>query len=276
MKRNLSLLAFVLSLFSLAAFAQTSTMDSAKEKNVQITQGPSITSITGTSATISWTTDKKAANHVKYRVANGAWKSAYTPGGSTNHSAQLTGLQPSQTVDWQILTQDGDVRTSGQFQTASTATGTAPDVNASTGANTGASPGTTASSGTRVPLYRFLSTNSDARTFGTSTSAPSGFRQEGTTGYVMQSQAPGTVPLYSLTNGGDDMLSTNPSEGGYRNTGIVGYIATSQQPGTVPFYRMVNTKDGKHFATADPQEHSQLLGNGSFRDDGTLGYIWQQ
>jgi hypothetical protein len=273
MKRNLSLLAFVLSLISLAAFAQTSTMDSAKEKNVQITQGPTVTNITGTSATINWTTDKKAANHVKYRVANEAWKSAYTAGGSTNHSAQLTGLQPGQTVDWQILTQDGDVRTSGQFQTASTATGTAPDVNASSAAGNTGTPGAT---GTKVPLYRFVSTNSDAHTYSTSTSAPSGFRQEGTAGYVMQSQVPGTVPLYSLTNGSDSMLSTNPSEGGYQNSGIVGYIATSQQPGTVPLYRMVNTKDGKHFATADTQEHSQVLGSGGFRDDGTLGYIWQQ
>lgn len=272
MRRNLSLLAFVLSLISMAAFAQTSTMDSAKEKNVNITQGPTITSITGTSATINWTTDKKAANHVKYRVANGAWKSAYTAGGSTNHSAQLTGLQPGQTVDWQILTQDGDVRTSGQFQTASTATGTAPDVNASSSTNAG-TPG--AASGAKVPLYRFVSTSSDAHTFGTSTSAPSGFREEGPAGYVMQSQAPGTVPLYSLTNGTDSMLSTNASEGGFQNSGIVGYIASTQQPGTVPLYRLVNTKDGKHIATSSPEEHSQLLAAG-FRDDGTLGYIWQQ
>lgn len=273
MRRNLTLLAFVLSLISLAALAQTSTMDSKSEKNVQITQGPTITNITGTTATINWTTDKSAANHVKYRVANGAWKSAYTAGGGTNHSAQLTGLQPGQSVEWQILTRDGDIRTSGQFQTASTATGTAPDVNASSAGNTGTPA---AASGSKVPLYRFVSTSSDAHTFSTSTSAPSGFRQEGIAGYVMQSQAPGTVPLYSLTNGTDSMLSTNPSEGGYQNSGIAGYIATSQQPGTVPLYRMVSTKDGKHFATADPQEHSQLLSNGSFKDDGALGYVWQQ
>lgn len=273
MRRNLSLLAFVLSLMSLAAFAQTSTMDQKSEKNVHITQGPTITNITGTSATINWTTDKNAANHVKYRVANGAWKSAYTAGGSTNHSAQLSGLQPGQSVDWQILTRDGDIRTSGQFQTASTAAGTAPDVNAGSAANAG-TPG--AATGAKVPLYRFVSTSSDEHTFGTSTSAPSGFREEETAGYVMQSQGPGTVPLYLLTSGSDAMLSTNPSEGGYQNSGIVGYIATSQQPGTVPLYRMVSTKDAKHFATANPQEHSQLLGNGSFKDDGTVGYVWQQ
>jgi hypothetical protein len=166
------------------------------------------------------------------------------------------------------------VRTSGQFQTAATANGTAPDVNASSSGNAG-TPGTT---GTKVPLYRFVSTNSDEHTFSTSTSAESGFRQEGIAGYVMQSQAPGTIPIYALKSGNDQILSTSPSEGAgaYQNTGVVGYIASSQQPGTVPLYRMVSTKDGKHFATASPQEHAQLLSSGQYKDEGTLGYIWQQ
>ena len=93
----------------------------------------------------------------------------------------------------------------------------------------------------------------------------------------MQSQTAGTTPLYSLTSSTDAMLSTNGSEGAgtFQNSGVVGYIATSQEPGTVPFYRMVNTKDGKHFATASPQEHAQAL-SGGYRDDGILGYVWQQ
>jgi len=94
----------------------------------------------------------------------------------------------------------------------------------------------------------------------------------------MQSQVPGTVPLYSLTSANDEMLSTNAAEGAglFQNSGVVGYIATSQQPGTVPLYRLVSTQDGKHFATANPQEHAQLLSSGQFKDDGTIGYIWQQ
>lgn len=276
MKFKWTIAGLSLLLFTAMVWAQTNTMDQASEKNVQITQGPTISNISGTSATIHWTTDKNASNHVKYRVAgSGNWQSAYHAGGSRDHSLQLTGLQPGQTYEWQILTRDGDVRTSGQFQTAATASGTAPDVNASSAGNAG-TPGTP--TGTKVPLYRFVSTNSDQHTYSVSTSAPSGFRQEGTAGYLMQSQVPGTVPLYSLTSSNDEMLSTNASEaaGTYQNSGVVGYIATSQQPGTVPLYRMVNTKDGKHFATANPQEHSQLVTSGALKDDGVIGYIWQQ
>lgn len=273
MKNKWTMAGLSLLFFTTMVWAQTNTMDKASEKNVQITQGPTVNNVTGNSATIQWTTNKTAANHVKYRVANsGTWQSAYHAGGSTNHSLQLTGLQPGQTYEWQILTRDGDVRTSGQFQTAATANGSAPAVSAN-------NPSGATANGAKVPLYRFVSTNSDEHLYSASASAPqSGFNSEGVAGYLMQSQAPGTVPLYSLTSSTDDMLSTNPSEGAgtYQNSGQLGYIATSQQPGTVPFYRMVNTKDGKHFATANSQEHAQLLGNGSFRDDGILGYVWQQ
>ena len=275
MKFKWTIAGLSLLLFAAMVWAQTNTMDQASEKNVQITQGPTISNISGTSATIHWTTDKNASNHVKYRVAgSGNWQSAYHAGGSKDHSLQLTGLQPGQTYEWQILTRDGDVRTSGQFQTAATAAGTAPDVNASSAGNAG-TPGAT---GAKVPLYRFVSTNSDEHTFNTSASPESGFRQEGIAGYVMQSQAPGTVPIYALKSGNDEILSTSATEaaGTYQNTGVVGYIASSQQPGTVPLYRMVSTKDGKHFATSNPQEHAQLISSGQFRDEGTLGYIWQQ
>jgi hypothetical protein len=276
MKYKWTLAGLTLLLFSAMVWAQTNTMDQASEKNVQITQGPTISNITGNSATIHWTTSKTASNHVKYRVAgSGNWQNAYNAGGSTDHSLQLTGLQPGQTYEWQILTRDNDVRTSGQFQTAATAGGTAPDVNASAG-----QPGATTpagATGAKVPLYRFVSTNSDEHTFSASNAAQGNFRLEGPAAYVMQSQTAGTTPLYSLTSSSDSMLSTNASEGAgtYQNSGVVGYIATSQESGTVPFYRMVNTKDGKHFATASAQEHAQAL-SGGYKDDGILGYVWQQ
>jgi hypothetical protein len=279
MRRNLTLLAFVLALFSVAAFAQTSTMDSAKEKNVQITQGPTITNITGTSATINWTTDKKAANHVKYRVANGAWKSAYTAGGSTNHSAQLTGLQPGQTVDWQILTQDGDIRTSGQFQTASTSTGTAPDVNASSGAN----PGTSSASASHVPLYRLdnpAKRDQHIYTTNPSEAAVANWSQAGTVGYLATSQQSGTTPLYRiLLSNGDRLYTTSAEEknsaigSGGKDEGIVGYIATSQQPGTEPLYRLRNSKDGTYLFTTSPAELASATAQG-YRQEGITGYMF--
>src|SRR5579864_5938266 len=117
MKRTLTLLGLSLMLSAAPLFAQR-PMDQANEKAVQITSGPSITNITGSTATINWSTNSAGANHVRYRVAgsNSAWKSAYAPGGGTNHSLQLTGLEPGKTYEWQILTRDGDLRTAGQFQ----------------------------------------------------------------------------------------------------------------------------------------------------------------
>ena len=67
----------------------------------------------------------------------------------------MTGLEPSKTYEWQILTRDGDLRTAGQFQSAA-AGGTAPDVNANAG-NAPAyptSPAPGASNDGKVPLYR--------------------------------------------------------------------------------------------------------------------------
>jgi hypothetical protein len=278
MRRNLSLLAFVLSLMSLAAFAQTSTMDSKSEKNVHITQGPSVTAITGTSATLNWTTDKTAANHVKYRVANGDWKSAFTPGGSTNHSAQLTGLQPGQTVEWQILTRDGDIRTSGQFQTAATATGTAPDVNAST-----SSPGASSATAAHVPLYRGDNPgNQDQHVYTTNQGeiTGAGWTPAGTVGFVATSQESGTEPLYRiLLANGDHFYTTSASERGTvlgqggKDEGIVGYIASSQQPGSKPLYRLVSTKDGTHFYTSSPADLATAAARG-YKQEGVIGYVF--
>ena len=87
MKRTLTLLGLSLILSAAPLFAQKA-MDSANEKAVQITSGPSITNITGSTATINWTTNSPGANHVQYRIAgsNSAWKSAYHSGGGTSHS----------------------------------------------------------------------------------------------------------------------------------------------------------------------------------------------
>jgi Purple acid Phosphatase, N-terminal domain/Repeat of unknown function (DUF5648) len=272
MKRTWITAGIMLLLLLPVVYAQTSTMDSASEKSVQITSGPTITNNTGNAATMHWTTNKAGANHVKYREAgSGNWQSAYHAGGGTDHTLQLTGLQPGKNYEYQILTRDGDIRTSGQFQMPATAGGTV-NVSSTSPATAPSTPGAPATTtAPKVPLYRFVGTNGQ-HVYSTSTSAPSGFRQEGVAGYVLQSQAADTAPLYMLTNPNDAMLSTSASEGGMQGS-QVGYIATSQQPGTQPFYRLLD-KSGHHFATASPEERAQALASG-MKDDGTLGYIWQ-
>jgi len=286
MKRTLTLLGLGLMLSAPVAFAQK-PMDSANEKAVQITQGPTISNITGNSATINWTTNSAGANHVRYRVAgsNSAWKSAYAPGGGTNHSLQLTGLEPGKTYEWQILTRDGDLRTAGQFQSAATAGGTAPDVNANAG-NTPAypAPAPGATNDGKVPLYRSSNSTGNLHLYTTNAGEQNanGFHAEGITGYLLSSQGSGTVPLYRMTGGNGDTLLTQASNErsamqahGYRDDGIVGYIASTQAPGTMPLYRLSSPDGSAHFYTASTTEKSQFQGQG-WRDEGVVGYIYQQ
>ena len=286
MKRTLMLLGLGLMLSAPLAFAQK-PMDQANEKAVQITQGPSITNISGNSATINWTTNSSGANRVRYRVAgsNSAWKTAAHPGGGTSHSLQLTGLEPGKTYEWQILTTDGDLRTSGQFQSAATANGTAPDVNASSSAapaTPAAGSGDTAS-GAKVALYRSVSNTNGGHLYSTTANDQAGaYKTEGVTGYLMTSQVSGTQPLYRLSNGkGDMVLTTDPNlratmQGqGYKDEGPVGYIATSQLAGTQPFYQITSPDGANHFYTTSAGERDQVVGRG-WKDEGTIGYVWTQ
>jgi len=262
-------------------------MDQANEKAVHITQGPTITNISGNSATINWTTNSSGANRVRYRVAgsNSEWKTATHPGGGTSHSLQLTGLEPGKTYEWQILTTDGDLRTSGQFQSAATANGTAPDVNASSSAAPAApaaGSGDTAS-GTKVALYRSVSNTNGGHLYSTTANDQAGaYKTEGVTGYLMTSQVSGTQPLYRLSNGkGDMVLTADPNlratmqSQGYKDEGPVGYIATSQLAGTQPFYQVTSPDGANHFYTTSAGERDQVVGRG-WKDQGTIGYVWTQ
>jgi uncharacterized protein DUF5648/purple acid phosphatase-like protein len=283
MKRTISLLAASLLWVATPIFAQK-PMDQASEKAVQITSGPNITNITPTGATINWTTNSAGANHVRYRIAgsNNAWQSAYHAGGGTSHSLQLSGLQPGKTYEWQILTRDGDLRTAGQFQTPSS--GTAPDVNASATTPATAPPTTGASpTGTKVPLYRGVSNTAGTHVYSTNPAdASNGARMEGVSGYLMQSQAPETVPLYKLVNAaGDELLTADANErasataSGYSDQGVLGYVATSQQTGTQPLYKVASADNKSHFYTTNSGERDQVVGRG-WRDQGVVGYVWTQ
>jgi len=283
MKRTLTLLGLGLMLSAPVAFAQK-PMDQANEKAVQITQGPSITNISGNSATINWTTNSSGANRVRYRVAgsNSEWKTATHPGGGTSHSLQLTGLEPGKTYEWQILTTDGDLRTAGQFQSAATANGTSPDVNASANGGAPAQATGDTSNGARVPLYRG-SNPQGAHLYSANASDVSngGFKSEGTAGNLMVSQVSGTTPLYRLSSAAKDSFLTRDSNErtsamgqGYQDQGIVGYIATSQQSGTQPLYRLYNPGAGQHFYTTSDSERQQAIRTG-MKDEGVIGYVWQ-
>jgi hypothetical protein len=125
----------IVALLSIGAMAQTSTpskknstskqhQETAQEKasgindQVDITSGPTVSNITRNSATLTWTTNKNAATRVRYGTdqANPG-KHAFTAGGTTQHSVQLTGLQPGQTYHYEIENKSGHDRFKGSFQT---------------------------------------------------------------------------------------------------------------------------------------------------------------
>lgn len=87
------------------------------ERAVQIVGGPNVMPVGGGNANLHWTTNDIAATHVKYGTdPNNLTQDAYHPGGAKDHQVTLTNLQPGQTYYYHILTRDGDVRYTGQFQ----------------------------------------------------------------------------------------------------------------------------------------------------------------
>ena len=147
--------------------------------------------------------------------SNSAWKSATHWGGGTNHSLQLTGLEPGKTYEWQILTTDGDLRTSGQFQSAATATGTAPDVNASAAPAGAPADSSGTANGAKVPLYRASNSTGNLHLYTTNAGeeTSNGFHAEGTAGYILSTPTSGAVPLYRLTGAnGDTVLTLDANE----------------------------------------------------------------
>jgi hypothetical protein len=287
MKRRLTLLGLSLMLSAATAFAQR-PMDDQNERNVRIVRGPDIVNVTDGSATINWTTSSSGANHVRYRVAgsNDQWQSAYNQGGGTNHSVQLTGLQPGRTYEWQILTRDGDLRTSGQFQTARREyrDGDRRDGDRHDRDRDGDRGYDARDYGNRVALYRASNRQGNLHLYTTNDNEQNsrGFHAEGTAGFILASQRRGTVPLYRMRGpNGDTMLALDQNEVaqmrgyGYRDAGILGYVAGMQMPGTQPFLRLVNQDGSLHFFTTSDRERRQFLRNG-WQELGPAGYIWTQ
>jgi hypothetical protein len=283
MKRKLTLLGLSLMLSAVMAFAQR-PMDDDNERRVRIVRGPDIVNVTDNSATVNWTTNFSGANHVRYRVAgsNDQWQSAYQQGGGTNHSLQLTGLQPGRTYEWQMLTRDGDLRTSGQFQTARRDY-RGGDYDHDRDRDHDRDYNGRDYRG-RIPLYRATNRDGSIHLYTTSGNEQNsrGFHAEGTTGYILTSPRRGTVPLYRMYGPNGDMLLTVEQDAvakmrgyGYREDGILGYVAGTQVPGTQTLFALVNQDGSLHFFTASERRRRQFLHRG-WQELGPAGYIWTQ
>jgi hypothetical protein len=291
MKRRLTLLGLSLMFSAVMAFAQR-PMDDDNERRVRIVRGPDIVNVTDDSATLNWTTNFSGANHVRYRVAgsNDAWQSAYHQGGGTNHSLQLTGLQPGRTYEWQILTRDGDLRTSGQFQTArrdyreGDRDRDGDRDHDRDGDRRNHDWDRDQDYGNRVALYRASNRQGSLHLYTTNGNEQNsrGYHAEGTAGFILTSQRRGTVPLYRMRGPNGDILLTVEQDAvakmrsyGYREDGILGYVAGTQMPGTQTFFALVNQDGSLHFFTTSERERRQFLRNG-WQDLGPAGYMWTQ
>lgn len=272
MKRAI-MLAGVLMLMGAAAFA-LGQMD-ANERRVRIIEGPRIFDVSDHSAKIEWVTNFEGANHVTYRRAgsNDEWQSAYHRGGGTHHFLVLDNLEPGRTYEWQILTRDGDVRKQGEFKTEGHRHGHDHD--------RGDNGGYGDRRDDRLTLYRSVNTSSGAHAYSTdSNAAPMPrFRMDGSMGFILGHERPGTAALHQMSaRNGDYMITTDPygmSRYGYRDEGVLGYIATTQLPGTQPLFRLVKPDGSGHIFTASEQERAEVLRRG-WRDEGVAGYIWPQ
>ena len=303
MKRRLTFLGLLLILLATGALAQR-PMDDDNERRVRIIRGPDIVNVTDDSATIRWITNSEGANNVRYRIVGGDnddWRSAYQQGGGTQHSVQLTGLQPGRMYEWQILTRDGDLRTSGQFQTPrrdwdrDRHDGDRHDGDRHDGdrddhdrydhdRDDHGGYDRDRDYATRIPLYRSSNRRGDLHlyTINADEQNTRGFHAEGNAGYILQDQGRGSVPLYRMIGGnGDTVLTMNPNEldimrpHGYRDGGVLGFVASTQLPGTRPLYRLVKRDGSAHFFTTSDRERAQFLRSG-WGEEGPAGYIWTQ
>jgi hypothetical protein len=296
MKHRLTFLVLSLILLAAGSLGQR-PMDDDNERRVRIIRGPDIVNVTDDSATIRWITNSEGANNVRYHIvgSNDDWRSAYHQGGGTQHAVQLTGLRPGRTYEWQILTRDGDLRNSGQFQTPrrdyrDRHDGDRDDHDRDDydrddhDRDDHGAHGRDRDYANRIPLYRSSNRRGDLHlyTINGDEQNSHGFHAEGNAGYILSDQRRGLVPLYRIIgSNGDTLLTLNPNEldnlrpHGYRDGGVLGFVASTQMPGTRPLYRLVRRDGGAHFFTTSDRERLQFLRSG-WGEEGPSGYIWIQ
>jgi hypothetical protein len=115
--------------WSTAAISDTIVLDTT----APTISGRTASNITGSSATIIWTTNEAATSRVEYGLTTGYGTStALDPTLVTAHSVTITGLAPSTTYNWRVRSMDAagneTVSANSTFATAAVSDTTAPTV----------------------------------------------------------------------------------------------------------------------------------------------------
>jgi phosphodiesterase/alkaline phosphatase D-like protein len=106
------------------------TFGVAQTPDVQITQGPTETNVTGNSVDISWTTNVKGSSTIEYGTdRNNLSQTAHGGWGGPEHKVTLRSLQPNTTYYYRVLSTEGKT----------TGTGAIARVDSFTTGNTGSS-----------------------------------------------------------------------------------------------------------------------------------------
>lgn len=80
--------------------------------------GPVVQDLTPSAATLWWHSDQSSPSQVKYGLSQSSLDKATADwGGSTDHKAQLTGLEAGKTYYFAVTKSDGSTLTTGQFST---------------------------------------------------------------------------------------------------------------------------------------------------------------
>jgi len=251
--------------------------------------------VTDSSATINWSTNSASSCKLQYRPTSGGdWKTANATGsnGQKDFTASLSGLQPGQTYEYQLLTTSGKVRTSGQFQTS--------------GSSSAASSGSSSDSQDRAekavqitqgPTVTVDGTGSNATIKWTTNNVAANqvqyrptsggtwnnaYERSGSRDHNLQMTGlqPNTTYEYKiLTRDGDTRSSGQfQSTAGATSSGSAGTstaTATSasstgaaNSSGKVALYRAINNSNGAHvFATSQSSLPS------GFQAEGVAGYL---
>jgi hypothetical protein len=273
--KAVSLFAIAFVLAALPLLAQRNDMEERWDRSIRITQTPAVIEETGTEATLTWVTERPTVGFVRYRAADGPWRSVYEQGGTSNHALRLIGLQPGREVEWEILARDGDVRNSGRFRARPADTDDAP-------------PPRRGGYAPHVPMYRADNPTSGQHLYTVdrreiARAERDGWRSVGQVGLIAPTPKFNHVPVFRLyVPNGDHFYTTSMEERdtllnqGASDEGVFGYILSSPRPGTLALHRMVSTKTGMHFYSANIQEVAEATRHQGYRDEGVMGYVWLQ
>jgi len=87
-------------------YSSDNTFTTTANASPVIASGPTVASITGTAATISWTTNELSTSEVVYGLTSSYGDYASTAGYSKDHSVTLTGLTPLTTYHFSVRSTD--------------------------------------------------------------------------------------------------------------------------------------------------------------------------